>query len=85
MVSMVSWAVFSNSLKDFSFLDIFKMSKNKNPLVYSKLPKNENRVLKFITSLLPFMMTVITKFEKSAYWLARLFRDFLKTLFKTLL
>ena len=69
MVSMVSCDIFGNSLKDFSFLDIFKMSKNKNPQVYSKYLKNRTRTFNKSVILRPYMVTKIKICTNFCDWL----------------
>ena len=73
MVSMVSWAVFSNSLKDFSFLDIFKMSKNKNLMVYSKLQKNRIRTFLKWQNVWAYMVSLFQILWKNCDWLCKYF------------
>jgi len=70
---------FGKSPKDFSFLDIFKMSKNKNPTSYSKYMKNEIWVLKVSNTFSPYMVTRLTTCWIFPYWLAQLIRNLLGT------
>ncbi len=70
---------FGKSPKDFSFLDIFKMSKNKNPTSYSKYMKNEIWVLKASNTSSPYMVTCSITCWIFPYWLAQLIRNLLGT------